>query len=191
MRMIRHLPFAGAFVLLLVAVAALAAPPYVAIEQRLTAEQRHDTGLDTLSPVQLELLNRLLRDEAVAADAARPATSNAAAVADPARVDAAAGTSGGVGRADVPRADAPGGRGSFIGLEDGPIKSRLKGSVTSWKPGTEFALENGQVWKVLKGSVTLRKTLVAPEVIVVPGVAGRWFLQVDEDIAKPRVYRID
>ena len=25
----------------------------------------------------------------------------------------------------------------------------------------------------------------------VPGIAGRWFLQVDEDLPKARVYRID
>jgi hypothetical protein len=54
-----------------------------------------------------------------------------------------------------------------------------------------FELENGQQWKVLKGNLQLRKTLQAPEIVVVPGVAGRWFLQVDEDLPKARVYRID
>jgi hypothetical protein len=38
--------------------------------------------------------------------------------------------------------------------------------------------------------MTLHKTLHAPEIQVVPGLAGRWFLQVDEDLPKPRVYRI-
>lgn len=49
---------------------ALAAPPYVAIEQRLSAEQLHATGLDQLSASQLSLLNQLLRDDqaAVAAE---------------------------------------------------------------------------------------------------------------------------
>ena len=37
-----------------------ASTPYVDIERRLTPEQRHATGLDTLSPEQLALLNRLL-----------------------------------------------------------------------------------------------------------------------------------
>ena len=72
-----------------------------------------------------------------------------------------------------------------------PITTRLKGSVSSWEPGTEFELENGQTWKVLKGSMKLRKPLEAPEVILVPGIAGRWFLQIDEDAPKARVYRID
>ncbi len=52
-------------------------------------------------------------------------------------------------------------------------------------------LENGQTWKVLKGSMKLRKPLQAPEILLVPGIAGRWFLQVDEDLPKARVYRVD
>jgi hypothetical protein len=60
-----------------------------------------------------------------------------------------------------------------------------------WEPGTVFALENGQQWKVLKGSMKLRAPVQAPEIVLVPGIAGRWFLQVDEDLPKARVYRID
>ena len=44
---------------------------------------------------------------------------------------------------------------------------------------------------MLKGEVRLRQPLDTPEVVVVPGVAGRWFLQVVEDMPKARVYRID
>ena len=86
-------------------------------------------------------------------------------------------------------ASEPGGK--FFGHDESPIRSRLKGSVTSWEPGTVFELENGQRWKVLKGSLTLRRTLESPEVQVIAGVAGRWFLEVDEDMPKARVYRID
>ena len=42
---------------------ALAGPPYVAIEQRLSTEQMHATGLDQLHPEQLSLLNQLLREQ--------------------------------------------------------------------------------------------------------------------------------
>ena len=62
--------------------------------------------------------------------------------------------------------------------------------MSGWEPGTVFELENGQQWKVLKGSMQLRKPMQAPEIVVVPGIAGRWFLQVDEDLPKARVYRI-
>lgn len=114
-----------------------------------------------LSQSQLELLNRLLRQ---AAEKSEPAVTRAA------------------------RKRIPGGH---VGLDDAPIKSRLKGSVSEWEAGTVFELENGQQWKVLKGSMRLRKALQSPEIVVLPGIAGRWFLQVDEDLPKARVYRID
>lgn len=153
---------------LLVSAIALAAG-WVPIEQRLSAEQMHATGLDTLKPEQLALLNHLLQDETTrAVDVAR---SEATTVAMEKR-----------------KALDPA---SFVGLSDEPIRSRLSGNVDHWEPGYEFRLDNGQVWKVLKGSMRLRKPLVAPEVLVVPGIAGRWFLQVDEDLPKARVYRID
>lgn len=151
-----------------------AKPPYVALEQRLTPEQLREVGL---SAEQLATLNRMLRE----------ADSNAA----PAVAESSAQTSDGpqVG-AGAPPVRAPG-TGQFIGLNDEPIKSRLKHDVSGWEPGTVFELENGQQWKVLKGSMKLKKPMVTPEIVVVPGVAGRWFMQVDEDMPKARVYRID
>ena len=143
-----------------------AAKDYVDIEQRLTAEQLHDTGLDTLSAEQLKLLNGLLRDDVAKAVKA--------------------------GKVETLESNEPGrGTSSLIGFNDEPIRSRLKGSVSGWEPGTEFVLDNGQTWRVLKGSMKLRKPFESPEIMVIPGVAGRWFLQVDEDLPKARVYRID
>lgn len=54
---------AGALLTALGCSGALAGPPYVAIEQRLSAEQMHATGLDQLRPEQLSLLNQLLREQ--------------------------------------------------------------------------------------------------------------------------------
>ena len=79
----------------------------------------------------------------------------------------------------------------FIGLSDKPVASRAKGTIAGWEPGTEFSLENGQVCKVLKGKMRLPTPLESPEILVVPGIAGRWFLQVDPELPKARVYRID
>ncbi|QNP41279.1 hypothetical protein [Lysobacter solisilvae (ex Woo and Kim 2020)] len=50
----------------LAAAPAFAERPYVAIEQRLSAEQMQATGLDQLSAEQLSLLNRLLSVEQTA-----------------------------------------------------------------------------------------------------------------------------
>ena len=79
----------------------------------------------------------------------------------------------------------------FIGRNDQPIKTRIQGAVTGWEPGSEFTLANGQRWKVLKGAVRLPKAVESPAVTVMPGIAGRWFLQVDENLPSARVYRID
>ncbi len=144
--------------------AAAAQQAYVPIEQRLTPAQLREVGL---SPAQLETLNRLLRETPAQDTAAAPTPAPAAA-----REEAAA-------------------QHESAELGGQPIRSRLKGSVDGWEPGTVFELENGQQWKVLKGSMKLRKPLDAPEIVVVPGLAGRWFLQVDEDMPKARVYRID
>lgn len=153
------------WVLAFASFAAMAEQVYVNIEQRLTPEQRHATGLDTLSPAQLELLNSLLREENVKVVQAT--------------------------KAEVAHEEEGKSHAWSIGLDSEPIKTRLKGSISEWEPGTVFELENGQTWKVLKGHVKLRKTLVAPEVLLKPGVAGRWFLEVEEDMPAPRVYRID
>lgn len=154
---------------LAIAIAASVAPRHAwaqserpGIEQRLTAEEMREAGLDTLSPAQLQALNRLLREKLAA-----PATP----LAQP--------------------SPAPSAPRSYIGLDDKPIRSRVRGDVAGWEPGTVFVLENGQQWKVLKGEMKLRKPLSSPEIVVVPGIAGRWFLQVDEDMPKARVYRID
>jgi hypothetical protein len=170
-------PLVLAALLLLAPALAHADTPYVEVEKRLTAEQRHATGLDTLTPEQLALLNRLLREQSEAETATRP---------QPAASSTTAATAAAAAETERTRGPA-----QYIGLDDQPIVSRVKGTVSGWDEGTEFALENGQVWKVLKGHMKLREALQAPEVRVVPGVAGRWFLEVDEDLPKARVYRID
>ena len=142
---------------------AIAQQAYVTIEQKLSPDQLREIGL---GPEQLALLNRYLRE----AEAAAPPVETA-------RYEGAQGE----------RRDPT----SLMGFSDQPIRSRLKGSVAGWAPGTVFELENGQQWKVLKGSMTLRKPFETPDIVVVPGIAGRWFLQVHEDLPKARVYRID
>ena len=150
--------------LLALAGLALAQQAYVPVERRLSADQLREVGL---TPAQLELLNRYLRE----AQASEPPVETA--------------------RYEQPQGEAKPDPTRFIGLDAERIASKVKGTVAGWEPGTVFELENGQQWKVLKGSMTLRKPLQDPPVVLVPGVAGRWFLQVDEDMPKARVYRID
>jgi hypothetical protein len=157
-------------VLLLLAassVAAHAQDRFVPVEQRLTAAQLAEVGL---SPAQLQALNRVLRQ----AEAASPAIS--AATAAPAG-------------APLP-ANVPAPAAMHLGLEEGPVSARVVGEVAGWAPGTVFTLDNGQQWQVMKGQMKLRTALQAPQIEVIPGIAGRWFLQVDEDLPKARVFRL-
>ena len=151
------------------AAAAVAAEGWVQLEKRLTPAQMHETGLDTLTPAQLARLNEILGNEAIAGRA------------EAEKVEAAQ-----AGRRGNER-----GAEDFIGMDAERITTRIEGTVSSWEPGTEFRLANGQVWKVLKGHMKLRKPLESPEAVLVPGIMGRWFLQVHEDAPKARVYRID
>ncbi|MFI8718921.1 hypothetical protein ACIGHF_13705 [Stenotrophomonas sp. NPDC077464] len=148
------------------AAAAWAQAPYVAIEQRVDPQQLAEVGL---TPSQLQTLNRLLRE----ADARAPAPAPVAAAAAP---------------APLPGAPTP--APMFPGLDDGPIHARVSGQVDGWQPGTVFTLDNGQQWQVLKGDMKLKASRSNPPIVVVPGIAGRWFLQVDEDLPKARVFRI-
>ncbi|WP_421569954.1 hypothetical protein [Stenotrophomonas sp. PD6] len=147
------------------AAAASAQAPYVAIEQRVDPQQLADVGL---TPAQLQTLNRLLRE----ADARAPAPVAAAPVAP------------------VPLQGAPNPAPMFPGLDDGPIKASVVGDISGWQPGMVFTLDNGQQWQVLKGEMKLKTARSNPPIVVVPGIAGRWFLQVDEDLPKARVFRI-
>jgi hypothetical protein len=141
---------------------AFASMPWIDLEKRFTPEQLHATGLDTLSATQLATLNRLLRNESEAASRQ---------VATP--------------------QDDKAERLRFVGFDDAPIVSTLVGTLSGWEPGTEFQLANGQRWKVLKGHYKIGRPLEAPQVKIVPGVAGRWFFRIDDDAPGARVYRID
>jgi len=149
--------------------AATAQDRFVPVEQRLNAAQLAEVGL---SPAQLQALNRVLREAESAAPAAVAAQPPAALPAAPSP-------------ANVPAPAA-----MHLGLEEGPVTARVVGDVAGWEPGTVFILDNGQQWQVMKGQMKLRKTLQAPQIEVIPGIAGRWFLQVDEDLPKARVFRL-
>lgn len=145
----------------LLGMAANAAAQQAPIERQMTAEEFKGAGLDKLSADELANLNAWLgRKVAQTPVAAAPAQS-------------------------PPPATGAG----FVG-DDKPVRSRLKGSIQEWGPGTVFELENGQRWRVLKGAMKLSKPLQSPEIEVAPGMMGRWFFQVDEDAPRARVERI-
>ncbi len=151
---------------LLVAVLAAPAwaqPGYVPLEQRLGAARLAEIGLTARQVQQLDsLLQQTMTGQVVAQPGAdRPAT----------------------GPMPVPPP-------MHVGLDEGPVKARASGRITGWEPGTLFTLDNGQQWQVMKGRMTLRTPVQDPQVEVAPGIAGRWFLQVDPDLPRARVFRV-
>lgn len=143
-------------------VPAHAAQDYVALEQRLNAEQMRATGLDTLSPEQLALLNRLLSQEQGAAVEA--------AVAERAADD--------VGRREKRTAATP-------------VMASVQGDVRGWSRGDTVLLDNGQRWRVVEGSLYLGKPVTNPKVTLTPGFLGAWYLQMDGQTPRIKVQRAD
>jgi hypothetical protein len=152
-----------AFLLLLLPMSALAGD-YVKLEDRLTAEQRIATGVAGLSAAQLELLNSIL--SGVEQEQQRKSRDQ--------------------------REQAAEREATLLETLDGrPIQAVAKGTFASWEPGTLVELDNGQRWKVLKGYGKLRAPRTDLPVRIVPGMAGRWFMEFDENLPKARVFRID
>lgn len=157
-------PLALALLACISARAGDAPAPYVALEQRLGAEALSSVGLTPAQVRQLDELLRQAQSREVAAQADAPSRAPAASSADRARM---------------------------LGLDAASFVATVQGPVDGWQPGTVFVLANGQQWTVLKGHMRLPKTRQSPHVRLVPGVAGRWFLEVDPDLPKARVYRAD
>lgn len=137
-----------------------AAQEYVALEQRLDAEQMHATGLDTLSSAQLALLNNLLsQDQGAAVDAA---------VADR---TAQAGL-----REKRPPAEA--------------LSASVQGDVRAWSRGDTVLLDNGQRWRVIDGNLYLGKPVSNPQVTIAPGFLGAWYMEMEGQAPRVKVQRV-
>jgi hypothetical protein len=139
-----------------------AEPPYVPVEQRLSAQEMRATGLDTLSPEQLQLLNRLLREE----------RSQAVTAAVEQRERDEAGL-----RHRRPAPEA--------------VSGAVQGTVRGWSRGDVVVLQNGQRWRVTDGSLVLRNAAVDPKVTIEPGMFGAWYLQMEGQTPKLKVQRVD
>ena len=138
------------------------------LQQRLTAEQMHATGLDTLSAEQLALLNQLLQEQ----------TTQAIAVAVEHNTTEV--------KASTPVAPM-----AVPVLSNEPFKSKVLGNFAAWQTGTVFTLENGQQWQVNKGNAKLPKALNDPNVYVGISLVGKWYFQFDDEyLPKAMVTRI-
>ncbi|MBC7990156.1 MAG: hypothetical protein H7Y19_11315 [Luteimonas sp.] len=145
---------------------AQAEPPYVAIEQRLSAEQLKATGLEQLNAEQLALLNKLLKeDQQVQVQAVR---------------------------SEVEQASKSGG-GVFDRDEREPIVSRIVGEFSGWSASTSFRLENGQTWRVTNTPdyyVPKSKAKAGLAVSISPVMLGGWLLRVEGHSVPAKVTQV-
>lgn len=153
-------------------VAAAADAP--SLEERMTADEFRETGLDTLTPAQRAALDAWLERKGCSA------TSAATALAAPSDNGATA----------APIADTRGLRPTALD-EESDITSRVLGRFTGWESGAVFELENGQVWRSVDGGSSLRGVnLRDPRVTIRKGLMGGWRLKVEGYNASVRVERV-
>lgn len=136
---------------------------FSSLEERMSAKDFREAGLEKLSEAELAALNAWiernvrLADPAVAAAVAQgqlPATS------------------------PPPAADA---NASMVGFESArreEFSSRILGTFKGWFGKTEFHLENGQVWQQVEDD-RYAANLVDPVVTMKPGAFGAWRMKVD------------
>jgi hypothetical protein len=139
---------------------------YVAIEQRLTAEQLKATGLDQLNAEQLVLLNTLLKED------------------QQAQVQAV--------RSEVEKESKSGG-GFFDRDEREPIVSRIVGDFSGWSASTSFRLENGQTWRVTNTPdyyVPKSKAKAGLAASISPTALGGWILRVEGHSVPAKVTQV-
>ena len=133
---------------------------FSSLEERMSAKDFRDAGLDKLSDAELAALNAWIERNVRLAD---PAV--AAAVA----------------QGQMPSAATPSASGSDVGFENArreEFTSNIKGTFKGWYGNTLFELENGQVWQQVGGG-SQPMNLESPSVTIRPGSFGSWRLQVE------------
>ncbi len=67
------------------------------------------------------------------------------------------------------------------------VETRLMGDFRGWRDGTVFTLENGQRWQVQGGSYSTPPEPGPRKVVIVPGLIGAFFLEIEGVRQKPKV----
>ena len=150
------------------AAGAVSAQQFSSLEERMSAKEFREAGLDKLSPEELARLNQWLST----------------------RMMPPAGTA--YAPAAAPAAPAEDRRGFLRGSDDTAIVSTIPGEFRGWREnGDRFTLANGQVWQVsdMEGPRFAVK-VNDPTVTIEPGALGAWYLSIDGYNARVQVRRI-
>ena len=139
------------------------AQEFSSLEEKMSAKEFREAGLDKLTPEELAALNAWLGAKMHAAG-----TATAAAPVDDRR-----------GFRDSDEGDG----------ED--IVTRISGPFRGWRAlGERFTLNNGQVWEVTDAPTKFVVNLVDPVVRIEEGAFSAWYLSVDGYNARVKVKRI-
>jgi hypothetical protein len=150
-------------VLLALAAGSASAQEFSSLEERMSAKEFKEAGLDKLTPEELARLNAWLGQEV--GEVARNATP-------------------------APPVDRRGFEGSGNNYDD--IETRIAGEFTGWdgRDG-RFVLTNGQVWQSVDPGSRLRGVkLDSPLVKIEAGAFGAWFLSVEGYNSRVKVKRV-
>lgn len=142
-----------------------AAQEFSSLEERMSAKEFREAGLDKLTPEELARLNAWLAGR-------MQAQAQAAAPVAPAVPDDR--------------------RGFRDNDEDGDdIVSSIAGTFRGWsKLGDRFVLTNGQVWEVTDAPTKFSVNVENPTVRIEPGVFSAWYLSIDGYNSRVKVKRI-
>jgi hypothetical protein len=139
-----------------------AAQQFSSLEERMSAKEFKEAGLDKLTPEELAKLNAWL-----------------------------AGRTQPAGTAAAPVEDRRGFLSSGSAADETAIVSRILGEFRGWREkGDRFVLENGQVWQISDYAPKFVVRMQDPVVRIEPGAFSAWFLSVDGYNAKVKVRRI-
>lgn len=163
----RRLFLATALAAMLPLAAPLAgAQSFSTLEERMTATEFREAGLEKLTPEELAILNAWLKSRATASP------NNTTTPANDRRGFASEG---------------------FFGSGDGAdqITSMIIGPFRGWEGvNTMITLANGQVWRVTDSSTRLRVNLTDPRVTLTRNALGGWSLRVEGYNTRARVIRV-
>jgi hypothetical protein len=144
---------------------------FSSLEERMSAKDFRESGLDKLSDTELAALNAWIERNVRLAD---PAVAAAVAQGQPASVAPAPPADNGVG---------------FENARRDQFTSRIPGTFKGWFGKTKFELENGQIWQQVEDD-RFPFTAESPAVTIKPGAFGAWRLQVEGSNRSTLVKRI-
>jgi len=162
----------------LIVSAAIAAEGFSSLEEQMTGRDFMASGLNKLSPEELEALNEWIRAHSLGTlDAPKAAAaSTATAAAASTQAEAASGDRRGLASDDSD--------------DDSPIRSKILGEFEGWDGQTIFKLENGMIWVQADRDKFYVRDLENPIAIIDRGMFGTWNLKVEGYGSKCKVKRI-